>query len=371
MKIVILVSGFPPRWLAGTEIATYNIAAHLAKRGHDIHIITTLDKGLPKESKEKGFYVHRIAVPRARFLWLLVFWPRSLALIRRINPQLVHAQSLSVSISSFLAKKLYGIPYLVWARGDDVYLQPNFSTPLFKLSMRDADSLIALTNHMRDYIQQKICDRDIIIVPNGIDFERFKNLSKDEVRCDLKANADDRLVICVSGFRPVKGVRYLIEAMQIITQKNRSIKLLLAGDGPEEESLKELVRQLNLDACVDFLGQLPYNDVPRYMAASDLFVLPSLSEGFPNVGLEAMASGLPVVATNVRGLSEIIEDGENGFLVEPEKPDQIAEKVLSLLEDDGLRHKISGNNREKAKSYSWARVAERVEEIYQSHLMVH
>ena len=119
---------------------------------------------------------------------------------------------------------------------------------------------------------------------------------------------------------------------------------------------------------MEFVGQIPNERVPQYMAASDVFVLPSLSEGFPNVILEAMASELPIVTTNVRGLPEIIKDGENGFLVEPRSPEQIAQKVLLLFEDNELRETTSRHNKEKAKKYGWETVVQRLEDVYQNHL---
>jgi glycosyltransferase involved in cell wall biosynthesis len=112
------------------------------------------------------------------------------------------------------------------------------------------------------------------------------------------------------------------------------------------------------------VGKVPHDEIPAYMASADVFVLPSLSEGFGIVALEAMAMGLPIVATKVGGLLEIIKDGENGFLVEPRNPVEIAEKCALLLTNDDLRTSISRNNREKAKDYSWEKVIERLENVY-------
>ena len=123
-----------------------------------------------------------------------------------------------------------------------------------------------------------------------------------------------------------------------------------------------------MGGCIDFLGQIPNEKVPQYMAAADVFVSSSLYEGFPNVVLEAMVAGLPVIASKVGGLPEIIKDGENGFLVEPKNPELITEKVLLLLGDEELRKRISRNNRKKAKGYSWESVVERLEEVYRSLL---
>jgi len=113
------------------------------------------------------------------------------------------------------------------------------------------------------------------------------------------------------------------------------------------------------------MGKVPNEKVPEYMAAADIFVLPSLSEGFPVVIVEAMASGLPIVATNITGLPEIVHDGENGFLVEPKNPAELAERILLLLQDDELRGRIAQNNKQRAKDYTWEKVIDRLEEVYE------
>jgi glycosyltransferase involved in cell wall biosynthesis len=368
MRIAILVRFFPPKWLAGTEIATFNIARHLARRGHQAHVMTSLDEGLSKESLEQGFYVRRISFPRVRFLGTIVFWLKLLLRLWKLKPDLVHSQDISMGVPGFLAKKFLRRPYIVWGRGNEVYFPWLFKKPISKLVLRNADAVIALSEDMKREMQ-KIWDRDIFVMPNGIDLERFDDLPREEMRVRLQTKADDRLIIFVGRFRPEKAVTYLIEALAVVRQKDQSARLVLVGEGPEEDNLRQLVRHLNLGDCIDFAGQISNEQVPQYMAAADIFVLPSLSEGFPNVVLEAMAVGLPVVASRVGGLPEIIEEGENGFLVEPKMPEQIADRVLLLLRNDGLRIRIARNNRAKAKGYSWEGVVNRLVEVYQDHLV--
>lgn len=368
MKIALMVGRFPPRWLAGTEIATYNIAKYLAKKGHDIHVITSLDDGLPGRSLEQGFYVHRIGVPRARFLGIIVFWLRVLLRIRRLRPDLVQVQGIGMGVPAFLAKKLLGTPYIVWGRGTDVYLSWLFKKPISKLVLRNPDRVIALTEDMKKEIQKNY-GRPVDVIPNGIDLESYEALpAKSAIRDKLGLDNDERIIVFVGTLRPVKGVKYLIEALDIIKRKDTTAKLMLVGDGEERHSLEGRVEELNLGSSVTFVGKVPNEKVTQYMAAADILVLPSLSEGFPNVALEAMAVGLPVVASMVGGLPELIEEGENGFLTEPKSPDQIADRTLLLLCDEQLRRRISMNNREKVKVYSWERVVDKVEEIYKKHV---
>ncbi len=364
MKIAILIAGFPPKSIGGAEIATLNIATELAKRGHEVHVITTGDKKL-KGDKRGDFYIHYIQLgmlPEASILGAISYSVKALAQIRRINPDIVHAQRFyREGLSAFLAKKLLKKPYCIWCHGSDIYLSWKFKGIASKLFLGQADAVVALTEHMREKIKE-ICHRDASVIPNGIELKRFERLPR---RSTVKSAAsDEKTLLFVGRLDPIKGVAYLIEAMNTIVKRNPQVRLLLVGDGKERRSLETLVEELRLVEYVSFVGKVPNEKVPEYMAATDVLVLPSLSEGFPVVLLEAMACGLPIVATNVGGIPEIVRDGENGFLVEPESSKEIAEKVLKLLENDELRRRISQNNFEQAKNYSWEAVVDKLEKVY-------
>ncbi len=361
MKITILVVGFPPRWTGGTEIATYNIAKYLMKRGHEAHIITTLDDGLLKKSTEEGFFIHRIESSEIPMLFSI----RALFEEKRIGSDIIHAQGLYMGFPAFLIKKILKRPYVIWSRGSDVYFSWKYKSLTSKPILKNADAVITLTEDMKKEMQ-KIYDREIFVLPNGIDSWKFNSLSKENSRKELKIQENEKIILFVGGLRHVKGARYLIEAMKTIIDREKNARLLIVGDGDEKEFLKDLVKRLNLQEHVNFAGKIPNENIPEYMVASDIFVLPSLSEGFPVTVLEAMASGLPIVTTDVRGLSEIVKEGENGFLVKPENPGEIAEKVLLILEDTELRERISLSNKEKSKKYSWESVVARLEDVYHS-----
>ncbi len=163
----------------------------------------------------------------------------------------------------------------------------------------------------------------------------------------------------------MKGVIYLVQAVRILIDKGlRNIKVLIVGDGSEKRYLEELVKKLGLEDYIVFVGKVPHDKIPEYMASADLFVLPSLSEGFGNVVPEAMAMGLPIIASKVGGLPWIIKDGDNGFLVEPRNPHEIAEKITFLLFNDDLRTYISRRNIEKAREYSWENIIKKLEKVY-------
>jgi len=368
MQIVILVSLFPPKWLAGTEIATYNIAKYLARKGHEVHVITSWDEGLPNESFEEGFYVHRIRVPRLRIGGYTLHVLRELLLIKELSPDVVHAQSIWRGVACVLARKLFDIPCVVWGQGSDVYLPWRFKKVISKFVLGNADALIALTEHMKqkmiEILGRERCD--IFVIPNGIDYEFFSGYLRKQGLSTLEpVNNKKKVILYVGRLEPVKGVRYLVEAVRILIDKGlRNIKVLIVGDGSEKRYLEELVEKLGLEDYIVFVGRVPHDKIPEYMASADLFVLPSLSEGFGIVVLEAMAMGLPIIASRVGGLPWIIKDGDNGFLVEPRNPHEIAEKITFLLFNDDLRTYISRRNIEKAREYSWENIIKKLEKVY-------
>lgn len=185
--------------------------------------------------------------------------------------------------------------------------------------------------------------------------ERFK------ISSGGKKDGSAKTIIFVGGLHPVKGVQYLIEAMAIVHLEMPDVKLVIVGDGVERARLEELAERLNLNGCIQFAGQVPQESIPRLMHQADVFVLSSLSEGLPVVLLEAMAAGLSIVATNVGGIPDIVEEGVNGYLVNAKNPDELADRLLVLLQNDEIREEISANNREKAELYTWDKVAIRVE----------
>lgn len=365
MKIVILIARFPPMSIGGAEIAAYNIAKQLSKRGHDVHVVTILDHNLPKGSIQNGVSVHRVKTIEIPLLRNTIYAIKSLFVVKKIKPDIVHSHSISfhnAGLPAFLIKKILKIPYVAYGQGSDVYLS-SFEKLFKKAVLKNSDATIALTNNMK-IAMQTIYDKSISVIPNGCDPNKFEKLSKRDLRDKLKIKEDEKIMIFVGRLHPIKGLHYLIEAMRIIHQRYPKSRLLIVGDGEDRNNLENLVKKLNLNKYVTFIGIVPNETVPGYMVAADVFVLPSLSEGFPTVTLEAMASGIPIVATTVGGVPEIIKDGENGFSVEPRNSEEIAEKVLLLLNKDELRKIISEKNTEEVKRYRWESIAIRLEEVY-------
>ena len=362
MRIVILVEFFPPKWLAGTELASYNMARYLKKRDHEISIITSHDKGLSNQNIVEGFKVYRISRLKIRFLDNFLFWFKIFWNIKKINPEIIHVQGLYMSIPAFLAKKILDIPYIVSGQGSDIYGHWPFKKIISGIGLNNSKLSIALTEDMKNEMK-KNCNKRIEIVPNGIDSDNF-NLNRYRTRESLGLDDKDKIVIFVGRLEPVKGLKYLIEAISLLKSNKINLKLLIVGDGSECKKLKLLVKTLQLEEMVIFVGKISNEKVPEYLSASDVFVLPSLSEGFPVVLLEAMASGLPIITTKIRGLPEIVQDGNNGFLVNPKSSVELADKIKLLIEDDKIRKKISTINKEKSNIYVWENIVQKLEDLY-------
>jgi glycosyltransferase involved in cell wall biosynthesis len=365
MKLAIMVPRFPPRWLAGTELATANIARHLAKRGHEVHVITLWDRGLPAYSLQEGVHLHRVSFPGVTVVGVVYLRLKVLLLLKKLDPEIVHAQGAGLGICGYLAKKLFKKPYVIWWRTGKPLPPELLDTNCSRLVLRSADAVITLTEEMKIQIQ-KTCSGNVFVIPNGVELSEFEGTPRELGREKLGINPEEKILLFVGSLRPVKGLRFLIEAMSIVGRLHPEARLLIVGGGKERPRLEDLARRLDLERTVDFIGEVPHREIASYLAAADMFVLPSLSEGFPNVLLEAMAAGLPIVATNVNGMPEIVEDGSNGFLVDPGDPAAIADRVLALLGDAQISQRISGNNREKTKHYTWASTVDRLEEVYAS-----
>jgi glycosyltransferase involved in cell wall biosynthesis len=203
----------------------------------------------------------------------------------------------------------------------------------------------------------------LLVIPNGISLEDVPPADPAEARAILGLSADTLVMGTVGRLQPVKGTRYLLEAFTQLAAVHEDVVLLLVGDGPERASLQVLAQQLGIAKSVRFLGDR--QDVSRCLHTMDVFVLPSIWEGMPNAALEAMAVGLPVVATAAGGTPEVVVDGVTGLLVPPRDPDALARAVARLLRDSDLRRTMGQAGRVRAKQrFSIEETVRRTEELY-------
>ncbi|MEK7121100.1 MAG: glycosyltransferase family 4 protein [Patescibacteria group bacterium] len=215
------------------------------------------------------------------------------------------------------------------------------------LSSRWKDVIIV--NNQRDLEQAKKLKikprRQTVLIHNGIEVYKLDFMSREEARRTLRLNATTisaagRIIGTIANFYPTKGLEYLIEAFYLLNTKYLILDtvLLIIGDGELRPELEKMIREKGLGKKVFLLGQIP--DAYRFLPAFDVFVLPSVKEGFPWVLIEAMSAKLPVIATDVGAVPEIINDHKNGLLVKPKDPAGLADKIKEVLENDRLKNEL-------------------------------
>lgn len=272
----------------------------------------------------------------------------------------------------YVAVKLgrkFGVPVVITTHGHDVYEMPFRAESwkkLITLALEGATHIVTVSQVHKLLLTQKlnIGQERISVIPNGYNPDKFKVLSKEMAREILNLSNDRNIILNVSNLYPVKGHKYLVGAMRQITNIADDILCILVGDGPLRSQLESMVTKMGIKKYVRFIGARPHYEVPLWMNAADIFVLPSLSEGNPTVMFEALGVGLPFVGTAVGGVPEIITSEDYGLLCPPADPKCLAEKILIALEKDWDRKKI----REYAQQFTWDNIAKKTLKVYQKVL---
>jgi len=205
-------------------------------------------------------------------------------------------------------------------------------------------------------------------IPNGVDCDRFAVIEQgNEARQLDQAFRAENTILLVSRLEAVKGVIYLIEALPQIVKRIKNIKVIIIGDGEQQPLIKRRIGELKMENFVVLKGRIEYRHIQNYYPLADVVVLPSLDEATSITGLEAMASGKPLVGTTVGGIPALIDEGKNGFLVPPGDPQKLAEAIVAVLENPQRRIEMGKFSRQKAvNEFSWEKIAQETLKIYES-----
>lgn len=255
------------------------------------------------------------------------------------------------------------IPVFITVRGTDLNLFPRWRSIRRRLreGLEKATGVIAVSRSLRDRLLDLGIPADLIaVVPNGVDRSLFHWRDRDEARRALGLARDEKIVLSVGSLVPAKGFEDLIRAMSLPLPRN--LKLYLIGEGPQRLLLAALIEQLGLVKRVHLRGAVSQAELPDWYAAADLFCLPSHREGCPNVVLEALACGAPVVATDVGDLKETIDTGQCGKIVSVNSAEALARGLAWALERDWDRVEISRQGAVR----SWDDVADELSEFYRA-----
>lgn len=256
-------------------------------------------------------------------------------------------------------KEKYGKPVIttIHENGDWFDQEVRMDHPLLNTAWSGADALIRVNKKDVPVLQRY--NEQVYSIPNGFS-PAFRPIETAVAREGLDLPGDAKVVFTLGGLIKRKGFNYLIDAMEQVCSQRDDVLCFIGGAGPERGSLERQIDRLRLGEKVKLLGSVPGDILPLWMNACDLFVLPSLSESFGVVQIEAMACGKPVVSARNRGSEEVITSDDYGLLVEPADPGDLAEKILVALDREWEREKILAY----AEQFTWENIVKQVIEIY-------
>ncbi|MBR9705440.1 glycosyltransferase family 4 protein [Candidatus Pacearchaeota archaeon] len=359
MKIIQITPHYPPH-LGGMEKRVKDLCEKLSKKGYYVNVITS-DLGYRNKIKSKKNL-------KIDYLKSFEFANNPLNLklsskIKSIRNAIFHLHLVDsfYSIVSYTRIRKANSPYIAHIRGD---IQPSgklgFLLPLYKKLflkriLQNADRVIALNQDYKDLFTKKynLNKDNVIVIPNATSFKISK-------RINSKLHNPVRLLF-VGRFSVDKNLEFLIKSLKYLKEQN--FILYLVGEGPLENSIRSLIKKEGINKKIVFKGRLEGEKLYQAYLNSDIILLPSKVECFSSVLLEAMATGRPIIASNVKGSRNVIKDDYNGLLVNP-TPMNLANTITRLIGDKKLREKLIKNGYKEVKRYSWDNIIKQTEEVY-------
>jgi len=364
MKILHVTKKYPDI-MGGDSTVVDALAKYQKKIGHQIYILTSNCSEV-RESPEVTKYglkidsikLDRINLRRIISLFILFFY--LFFYLKRIRPDIVHSHSPDLGFILSIHCKLYRISIINTYHGisfnDKGYFLIKRKLEEFLIKCSNFDKIIIKDkSSLDDFRKLKI--RNVDYLPNGIDLDLFQQKRH-------KINRKT-IFLFVGRIEKEKGLDYLIHAVNKLKKKEKSFEVLLIGKGVDQNYFHELVIALKLTDYIKFLGKKNNDEVIDYYYKSDVFISPSLHESFPMTVLEAWAAKLPVIISNVGGVSTICNNKENAIIIPPEDPKKISEAMIALIKDPKLRRKLGENGRKLVeKNYRWDKIGKEMESIY-------
>ncbi|HIA14132.1 MAG TPA: glycosyltransferase family 1 protein [Nitrospirales bacterium] len=372
LRVLMISSQYPPI-MGGAERQAQLLAQALVRKGCHVEILTQSLERRTGSSHEDGVLVHRSiqTLKKGKIFGLTYlmssFWS---LLCLRFQCDVIHCQSLY--LDSCVAA-LMGKPVLGMMAGDrDLHrMQQMVGAFIWMGLIRRLSGFVAISDPIeKKLLAVGVSSDKIYRLPNGVDMTGFVPVCKQEkvgLRTRLQIPVDASVAIFCGRLAPEKNLKNLLHVWAGVTKQLSKAHLLLVGSGPEHAELERVARQLGLLEQVHFLGQK--NDVLPYLQASDFFVLPSLREGCPNALLEAMAVGLPCVATRVGAIPELIDSGRNGILIDLNEVSATVRAIVQLVEDPEKAFRLGQAARDTVKERcSMDHIADQFIQIYKELL---
>lgn len=353
MKIALLSEKYTPD-LGGLAISAGRLGDSLSAAGHDVRLFSpssNLPPTIQQTLRSSGVHVTRFGAHKRVDDTLVDWFELIVEEHKREAFDLIHAYFLPMAgfVGTYAGKYL-NIPSVVSIRGNDIE-RAAFDPGKFSHVMYALQNANAVTTNASELAKKAkaFVDRDIHIIPNGVDTERFKPMERNEVLAEMLEVESQRSKVIgfVGELREKKGLVALLSGYAQVNKK-QAATLLIVGEvraGEGKQAFDEF-RSANPESKIIVTGHVPHKDLPAYYSLMDVFVHPSLRDGMPNAVLEAMACGKAVIATAVGGVTDLIEDGKNGVFVNVNEPEMLAGKTLELLDNAEKRGALGKNARE-------------------------
>ena len=362
----------------GSGIVGSELGRELAARGHSVHFISY---ALPTRVCPLNDRVHFHQVDLFDYP-LFEFPPYDLALASKIL-EVAEAERLDVlhmhyaiphATAAYLAREMYKptryLPFVTTLHGTDITLVGSRKSflPITKFSIAQSDAVTAISQYLADETCRTFGLGGIEVIPNFINAEDYQRRENSSLRAEL-APRGEKLLMHVSNFRPVKRISDCVHTLAKIKAASKlPVRLVMCGDGTEREAAENLAREYGLADDVLFVGQVP--NIADYLSVADLLLVPSQTESFGLAALEAMACEVPVIATRVGGLPEVVKNGENGFLVKLGDTAAMAERAIEILSDETKQRDFGKRGRELAVGqFNTERVIPMYERLYERVLI--
>lgn len=366
----------------GSGVVATELGKTLALKGHEVHFISYAMPTRLSSYIGNIFYheVEMYSYPLFEFpLYSIALSSKMVEVVKFNDLDLIHAHyAIPHATSAFLAREILkkerknskNIKVITTLHGTDITLvglEPSFLSTM-RFSIEQSDGVTAVSKFLKDKtISNYSIEKDIEVIPNFIDTEKYKRPAKTKTLCsrDKFAKGDEKLLIHTSNFRPVKRVPDVIKVLSKV-RESVNCKLILVGDGPERSECERLCRELNLTDYVKFMGK--QDSLPDILSIADLFIMPSQSESFGLSALEAMSCEVPVISSSVGGLPELNLHGETGYIAEFGDTDRMAKYAVDLLTNEKKYKLFAKNARERAEFFNEEKIIGYYEDFYKKVL---
>ncbi len=357
--------------VGGSGIVATELGRALSRRGHQVHFIT-YDVPFRLDRYERNVSFHEVEVPAYPLFkyppYLLALTNKIVEVCRMESLDILHVHyAIPHAAAGLLARQITGgrLRLVTTLHGTDITLvgsNPSFAE-IVAHSINQSDAVTAVSEYLRGRTRDVFdISRRIELIPNFINVEEYRRKQVPCLRRRFAPNGE-AVVVHISNFRPVKRVDVVVETFERI-RRRLPARLLMVGDGPEVPRACAVATRLGVREHTCFLGR--QERVIDLLSTADLFLLPSASESFGLAALEAMACGVPVVASRVAGLPELIEDGRGGCLLDPNDVEGMAARSVELLSDRALHASAAADARRRAETlFSSERIVPMYEELYE------